>query len=109
MAAMSDEEKARLQRQQRLALTPRRAARLVRMLLPEKGRTISTGEMSIETEEALLDLLSAAAYDHYYLPKERLRWLVEMARRLHRLTPEAIPHDRVERWQVETFQLTRKT
>ena len=109
MAPADEAEKARVQKQQRLALTPRRAARLVRTLLPERGQTVSTGEMSIETEEALLDLLSAASYDRFYSAGERLLWLVALARRLHRLAPEAIPRDRVERWRVESFRLTRKT
>lgn len=107
--ALPDEaELARLRAQQRLALTPWRAARLVRRLMPARGDAVSTGEMNLAGNEALLDLIAAASFDHWTSATERLHWEVILdPQRRTPLPPEAIPRDPVAHWHVESFQLRR--
>jgi hypothetical protein len=100
-------ERARLREQQRVAVTPQRAARLVARLLPEKGATLTTRQMRIDTEEELLDLLAAASFNQFITVGGKLRWSVRLARRLDSLAPQHISHDPVQDWEVESFQLER--
>ncbi len=70
IAPPGDEELDRLREQMRVAVTPKRAARLVRTLLPHPGDEISTSELKADTEEAFLDLMAAASFDRLHLGKE---------------------------------------
>jgi hypothetical protein len=94
---------------QRLALTPQRAARLVGKLIADKGGSIGTDEITLETADDLLDLLAAVAYEHSPgLAGKRIRWSVEGPRRTHGLQPEKVPMDTQAGHRIERFAITRQ-
>jgi hypothetical protein len=94
---------------QRLALTPQRAARLVGKLIADKGGSIGTDEITLETADDLLDLLAAVAYEHSPgLAGKRIRWSVEGPRRTHGLQPEKVPMDTQAGHRIERFAITRE-
>jgi hypothetical protein len=94
---------------QRLALTPQRAARLVGKLIADKGGSIGTDEITLETADDLLDLLAAVAYEHSPgLDGKRIRWSVEGPRRTHGLQPEKVPMDTQAGHRIERFAITRE-
>jgi hypothetical protein len=94
---------------QRLALTPQRAARLVSKLIADKGGSIGTDEITLETADDLLDLLAAVAYEHSPgLAGKRIRWSVEGPRRTHGLQPEKVPMDAQAGHRIERFAITRQ-
>jgi hypothetical protein len=94
---------------QRLALTPQRAARLIARLLPDKGGTVSTEDIHLDTTDDLLDLLAAVAYEQApALAGKRVRWSVSGLRRSHGLEPEKIQMDAQARHRVERFSITRE-
>jgi hypothetical protein len=100
-------ELARLRELQRVAVTPQRAARLIAAMLPERGATMTTREMRIDSEEGLLDLLAAASFNQFITAAGRVRWSIRLARRLDPLKPQHIARDPVKDWRVESFQLER--
>jgi len=100
-------ELERLRERQRVAVTPQRAARLINVLLPTKGATITTRQMEITTEEAFLDLIAAASFNQFIAPEGRMRWQVRLARRLDMMQPDHIARDAVMDWKVKSFQLER--
>jgi hypothetical protein len=94
---------------QRLALTPQRAARLVGKLIADKGGSIGTDEITLDTADDLLDLLAAVAYEHSPgLDGKRIRWSVEGPRRTHGLQPEKVPMDTQAGHRIERFAITRE-
>lgn len=94
---------------QRLALTPQRAARLIARLLPDKGGTVSTEDIHLDTTDDLLDLLAAVAYEQApALAGKRVRWSVSGLRRSHGLEPEKIQMDAQAGHRVERFSITRE-
>ena len=104
-----DDVLAAWKERQRLALTPQRAARLVAKLLPAKGRTTSTEEITLETTDDLLDLLAAVAYEHApALAGKRVRWSVDGPRRRNGLEPHVLEHDEIAGHRVERFAITRE-
>jgi hypothetical protein len=94
---------------QRLALTPQRAARLVSRLIADKGGSVSTNEITLESSDDLLDLLAAVAYEHSPgLAGKRVRWSVDGPRRVHGLQPEKVPMDDQAQHRIERFAITRQ-
>lgn len=100
-------ELARLREQMRVALTPARAARLVRRVLPTSGASISTQAVSITSEESLLDLVAAASFQQAFTADGMLRWQVALSHEQEDLERIAVARDAVNGWQVERFTLTR--
>jgi hypothetical protein len=99
---------AALRERQRLALTPIRAAKLIAKLLPGKGGTTDTENISVTTTDELLDLLATVAYDHALDENGRtIRWKVEAPRRGQGLTPENLPRDRQLDWLLDRFGVNR--
>ncbi|WP_461782757.1 Wadjet anti-phage system protein JetA family protein [Prosthecobacter sp.] len=104
-----DEVLAAWKERQRLALTPQRAGRLVAKLLPAKGRTTSTEDITLETTDDLLDLLAAVAYEHApALAGKRVRWSVDGLRRRNGLEPHILEHDEIAGHRMERFAITRE-
>jgi hypothetical protein len=104
-----DDVLAAWKERQRLALTPQRAARLVGKLIADKGGSIGTDGITLETADDLLDLLAAVAYEHSPgLAGKRIRWSVEGPRRTHGLQPEKVPMDIQARHRIERFTITRE-
>lgn len=99
-------ERARLQELMRVALTPLRAARLVRRILPEKGSTVSTSEVLVDDEETFLDLIAAASFDHAFGDNGIVRWRVTLSHESDDLDRSEVPRDEVAGWEVERFSLT---
>jgi hypothetical protein len=100
-------ELARLREHLRVALTPERAARLVRLLLPEPEASIRTDGLTVASGEMFLDLVAAASFDHALTPEGTLRWRVTLARDAGDLERAGVPYDDVGGWDVERFTLTR--
>lgn len=104
-----DDVLAAWKERQRLALTPQRAARLVAKLLPAKGASTSTEDITLETTDDLLDLLAAVAYEHApALAGKRVRWSVDGLRRRNGLEPHTLEHDQIAGHRVERFAITRE-
>ena len=102
-----EEELARLREQLRVALTPERAARLVRRLLPAPDAFTGTDRITADSEESFLDLVAAASFDHALTPEGVVRWKVGLSRNPEDLDRGSVPHDAVGGWEVERFTLTR--
>jgi len=100
-------EKERLREQMRAALTPSRAARLVRELLGTPDASISTADMPIETEERFLDLIAAASFGHAITSGGMVRWRVDPAHARDDWDRKHVPRDTVGHWKVERFTLIR--
>ena len=99
---------AALQERQRLALTPLRAAKFVVRLLPEKGRSVGTEEITVQTSDELLDLLATVAYDHAQDENGRMiRWAVDGPRRRDGLSSESAARDVQRGWLVDRFLINR--
>jgi hypothetical protein len=109
-SAQSQEEVlAAWKARQRLALTPQRAARLVAKLLPAKGSSTSTHEITLESSDDLLDLLAVVAYETApTLDGKRIRWSVDGAGRTHGLEPGVIERDAQAGHRVERFIIQRQ-
>lgn len=106
--SLSEEEMiARMRERQRLALTPQRAAKLVAQLIAA-GKETGTDRYTATTTDEMLDLLSAAAYDHAVLSDgSRVRWKIDSPRRELGFKPEEIPVDTQAGWNMERFTITR--
>lgn len=91
------------------AVTPRRAARLIERILPERGQKVSSETLAIYNEDDLLDLLAALAFDRAVGQNSArsLRWKVTPARAENGLEPETIPSDRLAGRNIERFTLER--
>ena len=107
LAPPDEAEQARLREQMRVALTPQRAARLVRKLLPHVGDTMDTSAMKIEGKEMFLDLVAAASFNHVHAVGGMLRWRTNLTHAYADVTRKDVPRDSVEDWKVERFSLTR--
>jgi len=92
-----------------LTLTPQRAARFVEERLPEKGTRLSTENLTLSTEDDLLDLLAVLSFDRGNLARSRklLRWRVRPAREGTYASPEQIPLDPVGDVHIERFSIER--
>jgi hypothetical protein len=92
-------------------LNPQRAARFIEKHLPAKGDRISTEELRVLTEDDLLDLLAAIAFDRgpAGASPRTVRWRIQSARADFGLEPERIPHDPEADRLVERFILERIT
>jgi hypothetical protein len=81
----------------------------VAKLLPSKGRTTSTEDITLETIDDLLDLLATVAYEHApALAGKRIRWSVDGLRRRNGLEPHILEHDEIAGHRVERFAITRE-
>jgi hypothetical protein len=91
------------------AITPQRAGRLVEKLLPKPGTSISTADLQLATEDELLDLLAALAFDRANgtVPQRPIRWRIDSDRAEHGLNPAAIQTDRVAGRRVERLRIER--
>ena len=107
LAPPDENELARLREHLRVALTPERAAKLVRRVLPAPGDSAGTHDISVTSDEMFLDLIAAASFDHALSPDGLLRWKVTLARDPDDLTRALVPHDPAGDWTVERFNLTR--
>ena len=107
MSPPNEVELARLRELMRVALTPARAARLVRRLLPEAGNCISTNAVAIRSEEMLLDLVAAASFDRALSAEGMLRWQTTLSHEHDDLERTDVPWDQLHGWKVERFTLTR--
>lgn len=99
----------RIRRQTLYAVTPQRAGRLIEKFLPDKGATLSTADLKLNTEDDLLDFLAVLAYDrasgkHGHKP---IRWRIHTARLEHGLEPEKIPTDIIAGRRVERLTIER--
>ncbi|MGC4015112.1 MAG: DUF5716 family protein [Luteolibacter sp.] len=108
--ALPDEtEMERLREHMRVALTPARAARLVRQMLSEAGAASSTDEVNIDSDEMLLDLMAAASFNQAFAVEGILRWQITLSHHPDDFERASVPRDVVAGWQVERFTLTRTT
>ena len=98
-----------IRRRNLYVLNPQRAARFIDQHLPAKGARISTETLRIATEDNLLDLLAALAFDSGPAGASRrpIRWRVLPARADFGLEPERIPRDPEGDRLVERFVLER--
>jgi hypothetical protein len=109
-ASLGDPDAAELERlrgQMRVAVTPARAARLIKRHLSGPGEAISTQELVICDDESLLDLLATASFDHASLPEGILRWQIALSHSSDAWDRKFVPVDSVGTWTVERFTLTR--
>jgi hypothetical protein len=109
IAPPDEAEMERIKAQMRVALTPARAARLIRQMLPEKGSNVSTKEIHIDSEDALLDLMSAASFNHAISAEGTLQWETALSHNIDDLERIDVPRDELADWKVERFTLTRTT
>ena len=91
------------------AITPNRAARFIEKFLPERGRSVCSADFSIRTEDDLLDLLAALAFERAgeRAASRALRWRVSFSRAELGLEPEKIPLDSQAGHRFERFTLER--
>ena len=91
------------------AITPNRAARFIEKFLPERGRSVSSADFSIHTEDDLLDLFAALAFERANgrASPRGLRWRVSFCRAELGLEPEKIPLDSQAGHRFERFTLER--
>jgi hypothetical protein len=90
-------------------LNPQRAARFVEKYLPDKGSRVSTEDLHVSTEDDLIDLLAALAFDRGPVGTSRrtIRWRVLSPRSDLGLEPGRIPRDPQADRLVERFFLER--
>lgn len=90
-------------------LNPQRAARFVEKHLTAKGARVSSEELHIMTEDDLLDLLAALAFDRgpAGVSRRTIRWRVVSARADLGLEPTRIPRDPQADRLFERFTLER--
>jgi hypothetical protein len=91
------------------AITPNRAARFIEKFLPERGRSVTSADFSIHTEDDLLDLFAALAFERANgrASPRVLRWRVRFAREEMGLEPEKIPLDSQAGYRFERFTIER--
>lgn len=101
-------EKARLREMMRVALTPARAGRLVRQLLPQVGDKVATDAVTITSDEMLLDLVAAASFNHDdSTPEGALHWETLLDHNPDDIERSSVRRDKLEGWEVERFTLNR--
>ncbi len=107
--ADAEAAKEEIRRRNLNILNPQRAARFIEKYLPAKGARISTEELHVVTEDDLLDLLAALAYDRgpSGISRRPIRWRILPLRADLGLEPERIPHDPEADRLVERFVLER--
>jgi hypothetical protein len=90
-------------------ITPQRAVRFIEKHLPQKGARLTSGELSVHTEDDLFDLLAVLAFDRANgsTPHRPLRWEIVPARMNDGVEPENIPVDMLAGRRVERFILER--
>ena len=108
-AADAFEARELIRRRHLYAVTPHRAARLVTRLLPAAGESVSTADLSLATEDDLLDLLAAIAFDRASgtVPQRPVRWRIESPRADGGLEPGGIPVDRLAGRRIERLRIER--
>lgn len=91
------------------AVTPQRAGRFIEKLLPERGGSLSTSDLRLATEDELLDLLAALAFERATgaVPHHPVRWQVESERATHGLEPDSIPTDLIAGRRIERLRIER--
>ena len=91
------------------AVTPQRAGRFIEKMLPGKGGSISTSDLRLVTEDDLLDLLAALAFERATgaVPHHPILWQVESERTLHGLEPGNIPTDLIAGRRIERLRIER--
>ncbi len=105
----NEAEMERLRELMRVALTPARAAKLVRRMLPENGGSVTTAGMEISSGEMLLDLVAAASFNHIVSVEGALRWKTTLDHQPDDLERAQVRRDKLAGWMVERFTLTRTT
>jgi hypothetical protein len=98
-----------IRRRNLYAVTPQRAGRFIEKHLPAAGARLSTAEFKLPTEDDLLDLLAALAFERAAssTPLKPLRWRISAERAEHGLEPEKIPLDRLPGRQIERLTIER--
>jgi hypothetical protein len=105
----ADDVVAAWKEQQRMALTPQRAARLLGALLPSAGATISSQEVVTNSVDELLDLLAVAAYQSGVgSTGKKLKWKVDGVGRRHGLEPQLVDMDDKAGRLVARFDIRRE-
>jgi hypothetical protein len=107
LAAPDEAELQRLKEQMRVALTPERAACIILRLVPEASGCVSTQDITLSSEEELLDLMAAASFNKVRTADGTLRWRTILAHASDTLERDDVPRDAVADWHVERFTLTR--
>jgi hypothetical protein len=107
--AESDAAKDEIRRRNLNILNPQRAARFIERHLPSQGARVSTEALRLTTEDDLLDLLAALAFDRgpAGVSRREIQWRVSSARSEFGLEPERIPRDPGGGRMVERLFLER--
>lgn len=105
-----DDAKDEIRRRNLHVLTPQRAVRFVEKFLPEKGVRLSSEQMSLSTEDDLLDLFAVLAFDRGPSGSgahKVVRWQIHSMRPDLGCDPASIPHDSAAGRVFERFVLER--
>lgn len=108
-AADNEAAKEEIRRRNLYSLTPQRAARFIESHLAEKGTRVSTEDLSVMTEDDLLDLMAVLAFDRGPAGTSRrsIRWRVHPMRADFGTEPERIVCDAKAGRLLERFTLER--